>query len=484
MAKTLIAFFSRADENYFRGAMRYVKVGNTETVCSIMKDLISADTFKIEMKDPYSPVYMTCIEEAKKDLRAKARPELVSMPESIEEYDTIVLAYPNYWGTMPMAVFSFLEAFDFTGKTILPLCTNEGSGMGGSERDIKKTCPGADVKKGLPITGSQAANSKTSVQKWLSSANHREPGGKFKDKRTEVAFGKRPAVNQTKDQKEIIMEYIVLNNGVKCPVIGIGTFMLSPAEAENSVREALKMGYSLVDTANAYVNECAVGRGMKDSGVKRGDIFLSTKLWPSEYENENAVEETLERLGVDYVDLLYIHQPAGSWLAGYRQLEKAYKEGKAKAIGISNFEGRYIEELETKWNVVPQFIQVEAHPYFTQKELRKTLDRYDIKLMSWYPLGHGDKSLIEEPVFAKLGQKYGKTPAQVILRWHTQMGFAVIPGSKNVDHIKDNLDILDFTFSEEEMAEIAKLDKGVRYYHRTDEQLVQFAGWRPAFEEK
>ena len=280
------------------------------------------------------------------------------------------------------------------------------------------------------------------------------------------------------------MEYIVLNNGVICPVIGIGTFMLSPAEAENSVREALKMGYSLVDTANAYVNECAVGRGMKDSGVKRGDIFLSTKLWPSEYENENAVEETLERLGVDYVYLLYIHQPAGSWLAGYRQLEKAYKEGKAKAIGISNFEGRYIEELETKWNVVPQFIQVEAHPYFTQKELRKTLDRYDIKLMSWYPLGHGDKSLIEEPVFAKLGQKYGKTPAQVILRWHTQMGFAVIPGSKNVDHIKDNLDILDFTFSEEEMAEIAKLDKGVRYYHRTDEQLVQFAGWRPAFEEK
>ena len=280
------------------------------------------------------------------------------------------------------------------------------------------------------------------------------------------------------------MEYIVLNNGVNCPVIGIGTFMLSPAEAENSVREALKMGYSLVDTANAYVNERAVGRGMKDSGVKRGDIFLSTKLWASEYENENAVDETLERLGADYVDLLYIHQPAGNWLAGYRQLEKAYKEGKAKAIGISNFEGKYIEELQTKWEVVPQFIQAEAHPYFTQQELRKTLDKYDIKLMSWYPLGHGDKSLIEEPVFAKLGQKYGKTPAQVILRWHTQMGFAVIPGSKNIDHIKDNLDILDFILTDEEMAEIAQLDKDVRYYHRTDEQLVQFAGWRPAFEEK
>ena len=278
------------------------------------------------------------------------------------------------------------------------------------------------------------------------------------------------------------MEYVTLNNKLECPVVGIGTFMLSPADAENSVREALKMGYRLIDTANAYVNERAVGRGMKDSGVKREEIFLSTKLWPSEYENPNAVDETLERLGVDYVDLLYIHQPAGNWLEGYRQLEKAYKEGKAKSIGISNFEGKYIEELETKWEIAPQFIQVEAHPYFTQKELRKILDKYDIKLMSWYPLGHGDKSLINEPVFAELGKKYGKTSAQIILRWHTQMGFVVIPGSKNVDHIKDNLNILDFKLTDEEMAKIAELDKDERYYHRTDEQLVQFAGWRPTFE--
>ncbi len=278
------------------------------------------------------------------------------------------------------------------------------------------------------------------------------------------------------------MEYTVLNNGIKCPVVGIGTFMLTPADAENSVREALKMGYSLVDTANAYVNERACGRGIKDSGLRREDVFVSTKLWPSEYENENAVDETLERLGLDYVDLLYIHQPAGNWLAGYRQLEKAYKEGKAKSIGISNFEGEYIAELETKWEIAPQFIQVEAHPYFTQQELRKTLDKYDIRLMSWYPLGHGDKTLINEPVFAELGKKYGKSPAQIILRWHTQMGFVVIPGSRNVDHIRDNLNILDFTLTEDEMAQIAKLDNGDRYYHRTDEQLRGFAAWRPEFE--
>ena len=280
------------------------------------------------------------------------------------------------------------------------------------------------------------------------------------------------------------MENIIMNNGLECPVIGIGTFMLSPDQAENSVREALKMGYSLVDTANAYCNERACGRGIKASGRKREEVFISTKLWPSEYENDNAVDETLERLGVEYVDLLYIHQPAGNWLAGYRQLEKAYREGKAKAIGISNFEGEYIAELEKKWEIVPQFIQVEAHPYFTQTELRKTLDKYNIRLMSWYPLGHGDKSLINEPIFKSLGEKYGKSSAQIILRWHTQMGFAVIPGSKNVDHIRDNLDILDFTLTEEEMNEIAKLDKGERYYHRTDAQLSAFAAWRPTFEKE
>lgn len=257
---------------------------------------------------------------------------------------------------------------------------------------------------------------------------------------------------------------------------------LDEAESENVIKHALDLGYNFFDTANAYVNERAVGRAIKDSGIDRKNIFLSTKIWASEYENENTVEETLERLGVDYVDLLYIHQPAGNWLAGYRMLEKAYREGKAKSIGISNFEGKYMEELETKWEIVPQFIQVEAHPYFTQKELRVTLDKYGIKLMSWYPLGHGDTALMNELVFAGLGKKYGKTPAQVILRWHTQMGFVVIPGSKNAEHIKDNMNIFDFTLTDEEMEQIAKLDKNERYYHRTDEQLVQFANWKPEFE--
>ncbi len=197
------------------------------------------------------------------------------------------------------------------------------------------------------------------------------------------------------------MEKLVLNNGVEMPNFGLGTYLIKPDDAEVTVREGLKMGYRLIDTANAYSNERAVGRGIKASGVDRKEIFLSTKLWITEYENENAVDETLERLGVDYIDLLFIHQPGGNYIAGYRMLEKAYKEGKIKAIGISNFEGKYIEEILEKCEIKPQVIQVEAHPYFTQDELRKTLDKENIKLMSWYPLGHGDSNLMNEESIEK-----------------------------------------------------------------------------------
>ena len=275
---------------------------------------------------------------------------------------------------------------------------------------------------------------------------------------------------------------MILNNKVEIPQIGLGTYMIKPVDAEVSVREALKMGYRLIDTANAYVNERAVGRGIKASGVDRSEIFVSTKLWPSEYENSNAIDETLERLGLDYIDLLFLHQPAGNYIAGYKMLENAYKDGKIKAIGISNFEGKYIDEILSSCEVIPQVIQVEAHPYYTQDELRKTLDKYDIKLMSWYPIGHGDKNLVEENIFKELGNKYNKSAIQIILRWHIQMGFIVIPGSKNIEHIKDNLDIFDFELTDEEMLEISKINKNMRYYNRTDEQLKHFAEWKPEYE--
>ena len=277
------------------------------------------------------------------------------------------------------------------------------------------------------------------------------------------------------------MKEIKLNNNVMMPQVGIGTFLLEPNDAYNSVLNALKMGYRLIDTANAYRNEKAVGRAIKDSGIERKDIFVSTKLWPSEYENENAVDETLKRLNLDYIDLLFIHQPTRNWRHGYEALIKAYKEGKIRSIGVSNFEGEYILDLFKEYDILPQVIQVEFYP---QEELREIIGKNDIKIMSWYPLGGKGmtKDLLENDVVVSLANKYHKDPAQIVLKWHTQMGFIVIPGSKNVNHIKENINIFDFELSIEDMALMATLNNGKRRYTRTDEALENFLNWKIPFE--
>ena len=271
------------------------------------------------------------------------------------------------------------------------------------------------------------------------------------------------------------MEYITLNNGVKMPMAGIGVFMMSPAEAEASVESALKSGVRLIDTANGYMNESGTGRGIKKSGVAREDIFLVTKLWPTVYEKETAVDETLARLGTDYIDLLFLHQPTANWREGYKNIEKAVKAGKVKAIGLSNFPDELLREAIDTMELKPQVVQVEAHPYYPQEELKKILAETGMGLMAWYPLGHGDKSLIQEPVFTELAKKYGKTNAQIILRWHIQSGNVVIPGSKNPDHIRDNFDIFDFALTDDDMAEITKVNKNKRYYTATPEMLAAYA---------
>lgn len=280
------------------------------------------------------------------------------------------------------------------------------------------------------------------------------------------------------------MEFATLNNGVKMPMAGIGTFLLTPDEAEASVLSALQCGYRLIDTANAYVNEKAVGRAIKKSGLPREEIFLETKLWPSFYEQPDAVEKTLQRLDTAYIDLLLIHQPAGNYIAGYKLMEKAYKEGKVKAIGLSNFTVEQIQEILDICEVKPTVLQTEVHPYSQEKALKQFLQKEGIIIQAWYPLGHGDKTLMQEPLFADLGRKYGKSSAQVILRWHIQDGNVVIPGSKNSAHIQDNFDLFDFSLTDEEMAKIAEMDKKKRYYISTPELLRQYAEMIPPVDEQ
>lgn len=280
------------------------------------------------------------------------------------------------------------------------------------------------------------------------------------------------------------MKYASLNNSVKMPMAGIGTFLLTPDEAEASVVSALQNGYRLIDTANAYVNEKAVGRAMKKSGLQREEIFLETKLWPSFYEQPDAVEKTLQRLDTDYIDLLLIHQPSGNYIAGYQQMEKAYKAGKVRAIGLSNFNKEQVEEILSACEVKPTVLQTELHPYHQEPELKAFLRENGIVPQAWYPLGHGDKALLEEPLFAELGKKYGKSAAQIILRWHMQDGNIVIPGSKNPEHIKANFDLFDFALTDEEMNKIAAMNQNKRYYTSTPELLKKYAEMVPPVDEQ
>ena len=241
------------------------------------------------------------------------------------------------------------------------------------------------------------------------------------------------------------MEYFKLNNGTQMPMAGIGVFTFTPAEAQAAIESALRDGIRLIDTANAYQNEKATGRAMKASGVKREDIYLVTKLWPSVYESETAVDDTLRRLDTDYIDLLFLHQPTDNWQAGYRNIEKAVKAGKVRSIGISNFDTLGLTQQAIDFaEIKPQTVQVEAHPYYPQTELKKLLAPYGIGLMAWYPLG--------------------------------------IPGSRNPAHIRDNFDVFDFALTAEEMAKIATLDKNKRYYNGTPEQIAGYKAWAPDFD--
>ena len=274
---------------------------------------------------------------------------------------------------------------------------------------------------------------------------------------------------------------ITLNDGNKIPQLGYGVFLIpKDDDAEKCVLEALKIGYRHIDTAHAYFNERGVGRAMKKSGIPRKDIFLTSKLWITEYGEEasyKAIDKMLKRLDTDYIDLLLLHQPFNDYVGAYKAMEKAQKEGKVKSIGISNFYGEQLDDILTKCTVKPAVNQVEAHPYFDQRDLIKKLEPYGTKIEAWYPLGHGDNNLINEPIFVKLAEKYKKTNSQVIVRWHIQKGFIVFP--KSLTHIKENFEIFDFELTKEEMEEIAKVHKNKKYFDLPrDEYLKRLSSFK------
>lgn len=277
--------------------------------------------------------------------------------------------------------------------------------------------------------------------------------------------------------------YLTLNNGLKMPQFGLGVYLVKDGqETVEACLEAFKLGYRHIDTAHAYQNERGVGKALKLSGLKREEVWITSKLWPTEYGEGvslKAIDNMLQRLDTDYVDLLLLHQQVGDYIGAWKDMEKAVKSGKVKAIGLSNF-NENLEDLLSHASIKPAAIQVECHPYFPQHQLKKRMAEFATVLESWYPLGHGDPQLLNEPILLKLAEKYAKTPAQIILRWHINEGNAVFPKTTNPTHMRENFDIFDFDLTSDDMKEIAKLDKNKRYYTAGLEEQQQFKFWKPA----
>ena len=282
-----------------------------------------------------------------------------------------------------------------------------------------------------------------------------------------------------------MQKYITLNDGTNIPQFGLGVYMVPDGEQTyNAVLDALQMGVRHIDTAHAYQNERSVGKAVKESGIPREEVWITSKLWPHEYgegKTTEAIDKMLARLGTDYIDLLLLHQQFGDYLGAWKDMEKAVKAGKVRSIGISNFESERLEEICEAATIKPSVLQVECHPYYQQNELKKRIEKYGTVIESWYPIGHGDKGLIGEAVFTRLAEKYRKTNVQIILRWHIQEGNIVFPKTTNPQHMKENFDIFDFELTAEEMDEIRALDKGKRFFNMTLEQQEQQLGaWKPA----
>ncbi|MDE6194273.1 MAG: aldo/keto reductase [Muribaculaceae bacterium] len=279
------------------------------------------------------------------------------------------------------------------------------------------------------------------------------------------------------------MEYVKLSNGVKMPMIGYGVYQVDPAECERCVSDALKVGYRMIDTAQAYHNEEGVGAAIAKSGIPREELFIVSKVWISNYGYEKAkasIDESLRKLGTDYIDLMLLHQPFCDRYGAYRALEEAYKEGKLRAIGVSNFYPDHFIDLASNVEIPPMVNQVETHVFDQQIQAQKYIEEFGCQIMSWGPLAEGRNNFFTNPVLEAIGKKYGKSVAQVALRWLTQRGVIIIPKSVHIERMEQNLNILDFTLSDEDMAEIAKLDTGKSLFfdHHDPEVTKMFMGWR------
>jgi diketogulonate reductase-like aldo/keto reductase len=282
-------------------------------------------------------------------------------------------------------------------------------------------------------------------------------------------------------EKKVNVPAAKLNNGLEMPRFGLGTFMASNDDCKQACLVAFKNGYRHIDTAHAYGNERGVGEAVRESGIPRGELWITSKLWPSEYGEGTtlkAIDEMLARLQMDYIDLLYVHQPVGDFVGAWKDMEKAAAAGKVRALGISNFDDsdEVFHAIVDNMKIKPVALQIECHPYAQRKDIREKVKPYNIQIECWFPLGGAMSNgvLLQDPVIKEIAAAHHKSPAQVIIRWHIQEGFSVIPGATNPDYIKENIEVFDFSLSDAEMTAMRALNKEQRFFNMTLEQKQGF----------
>ena len=430
--------------------------GTTKPLAEYAAGYLNADLYEIVAETPYSSAdlnYNKSGSRANKEQDdASARPAISGKVEDMDKYNTVVLAYPIWWGQAPRIISTFLESYDFNGKTVVPFCTSHSSGIGSSDTNLHSLVDSSvEWKEGKRFA---AGTSESEITGWLDE------------------MGVQPFVeeNSGKETAERVFDFekktVTLNSGYEMPLNGLGTYSLEDETCVSSVSEALKRGVRLIDTAYMYHNEEEVGKAVRDSGIPREEIFVITKLYPNQFsEPEKAIDEALKKLDIDYIDMMLLHHPGTDDVKAYKAMEKAVADGKIRSIGLSNW---YVEELEEflpQVTVTPALVQNEIHPYYQENDVIPYIQKLGIVVQGWYPLGgrgHTAELLGDETISA-IAKAHGKSSAQVILRWNLQKGVVVIPGSSNPEHIQENTELYDFELSDEEMEKINALDRNEKH---------------------
>lgn len=427
----------------------------TKGIADRIVEAIGAATWRIEPETAYTSEDLNYNNSSSRANREQndpsARPVIKGKCENLADYDVVFLGYPIWWGKAPKVIFTFLESHDLTGETVIPFCTSHSSGIGASDTDLHRLAAGTEWKQGRRFSGNE---SKETIEKWIKSMDLN-----FNDNTNTGIFDLSKGTNGNAPT-------IKLSSGYDMPIVGLGTYSLHGATCINSVKSAIASGFRKFDTASVYGNEEEVGQGIRESGMPREEIFVTTKLYPNQYSNpEAAIEECLRKLDIGYIDLMLLHHPGTDDVKAYKAMEKQVAAGKIRSIGVSCYYVKEIDEFLPKVNIRPVLVQNEVHPYYQDTEVVEHLHDLGIVVEAWYPLGGRghQKELLSDPVLSEIAARHNKSVAQVILRWDLQRGVVVIPGSSNPDHIKENISIFDFSLTDDEMAQIAALNRNEKH---------------------